>query len=283
VFDAAFFNITATEALALDPKQRIAMEVAYEALENAGMPLRKIAGSQTACFMGSAMADYRDSMSRDFGFAPKYQILGTSEEMVSNRISHFLDIHGPSATIHTACSSSLVATHVACQSIRSGEAEMAIAGGVGIILTPDSSMSLNNLSFLSTEGHSRSFDADAGGYARGEGCGILILKRLDRAIEDGDNIRAVIRASGVNSDGWTQGVTMPSKDAQAALIKSVFKSNKLDYDSIQYVEAHVRRSGSLFDYTPLLTSSLLGNRHKSWRPRGNIRHPYDNRARCEQD
>jgi acyl transferase domain-containing protein len=283
VFDAAFFNITATEALALDPKQRIAMEVAYEALENAGMPLRKIAGSQTACFMGSAMADYRDSMSRDFGFAPKYQILGTSEEMVSNRISHFLDIHGPSATIHTACSSSLVATHVACQSIRSGEAEMAIAGGVGIILTPDSSMSLNNLSFLSTEGHSRSFDADAGGYARGEGCGILILKRLDRAIEDGDNIRAVIRASGVNSDGWTQGVTMPSKDAQAALIKSVFKSNKLDYDSIQYVEAHVRRSGSLFDHTPLLTSSLLGNRHKSWRPRGNIRHPYDNRARCEQD
>nr|QEO60268.1 polyketide synthase [Alternaria oxytropis] len=238
VFDAAFFNITATEALALDPKQRIAMEVAYGALENAAMPLRKVAGSQTACFMGSAMADYRDSMSRDFGFAPKYQILGTSEEMVSNRISHFLDIHGPSATVHTACSSSLVAAHVACQSIRSGEADMAIAGGVGIILTPDSSMSLNNLSFLNPEGHSRSFDADAGGYARGEGCGILILKRLDRAIEDGDNIRAVIRASGVNSDGWTQGVTMPSKEAQAALIESVFKSNKLDYDSIQYVEAH---------------------------------------------
>ncbi|KAH7357484.1 reducing polyketide synthase [Pyrenochaeta sp. MPI-SDFR-AT-0127] len=238
VFDAAFFNITATEALALDPKQRIAMEVAYEALENAGMPLRKVAGSQTACFMGSAMADYRDSMTRDFGFAPKYQILGTSEEMVSNRISHFLDIHGPSATIHTACSSSLVATHIACQSIRSGEADMAIAGGVGIILTPDSSMQLNNLSFLNPEGHSRSFDANAGGYARGEGCGILVLKRLDRAIEDGDSIRAVIRASGVNSDGWTQGVTMPSKEAQAALIKSVFESNELDYGSIQYVEAH---------------------------------------------
>lgn len=283
MFDAAFFNITATEALALDPKQRIALEVAYEALENTGMPLRKVAGSQTACFMGSAMADYRDSMSRDFGFAPKYQILGTSEEMVSNRISHFLDIHGPSATVHTACSSSIVATHLACQSIRTGEADMAIAGGVGIILTPDSSMSLNNLSFLNPEGHSRSFDADAGGYARGEGCGILILKRLDRAIEDGDNIRAVIRASGVNSDGWTRGVTMPSKEAQAALIDSVFKSNKLEYDSIQYVEAHVRLLCVLNGYATLLTTLPLGNRHKSWRPCGDISHPYDNWARCEQN
>lgn len=239
VFDAAFFNITAGEAIALDPKQRIALEVAYEALENAGLPLHKVAGTQTACYMGSAMADYRDSISRDFGHAPKYFVLGTCEEMISNRISHFLDIHGPSATVHTACSSSLVATHVACQSLRSGEADMALAGGVGIMLTPDSSLQLNNLSFLNPEGHSRSFDADAGGYARGEGCGILVMKRLDDAVRDGDSIRAVIRASGVNSDGWTQGVTMPSPEAQASLIKQVFETNKLDYDTIQYVEAHV--------------------------------------------
>ena len=238
VFDAAFFNITAAEAMALDPRQRIAMEVAYEALENAGMPLQNVAGTQTACFMGSSMSDYRDAVARDFAHFPKYHILGVSDEMISNRISHFLDIHGPSATVQTACSSSLVATHLACQSVRSGESDMAIAGGVGLIIGTDGTMHLNNLGFLNPAGHSRSFDADANGYGRGEGCGVIILKRLDDAIQDGDTIRAVIRGSGVNSDGWTQGVTMPSLDAQVALIKYVYESSGLHYSSTQYVEAH---------------------------------------------
>lgn len=238
-FDAAFFNITAAEAIAFDPKQRIALEVVYEALENAGKSLHDVAGTQTACYIGSSMSDYRDAVVRDFGHSPKYHILGTCEEMISNRVSHFLDIHGPSATIHTACSSSLVATHLSCQSLQSGESEMAICGGVGMIISPDGNMQLNNLGFLNPEGHSRSFDENAGGYGRGEGCGILVLKRLDAAIADGDNIRAVIRASGVNSDGWTQGVTMPSSEAQAALIRRVYESNGLDYRATQYVEAHV--------------------------------------------
>ena len=238
-FDAAFFNITAAEAISLDPKQRIAMEVTYEALENAAKTVRKVAGTQTACYIGSSMSDYRDAVVRDFGHSPKYHILGTCEEMISNRVSHFLDIHGPSATIHTACSSSLVATHLACQSLQSGESEMAIAGGVGMIISPDGNMQLNNLGFLNPEGHSRAFDENAGGYGRGEGCGILILKRLDKALEDGDVIRAIIRASGVNSDGWTQGVTMPSSEAQSALIKYVYESHGLDFSSTQYVEAHV--------------------------------------------
>lgn len=238
VFDAAFFNITAAEAMAFDPKQRLAMEVAYEALENAGMPLQKVAGTQTACYMGSAMGDYSSAVERDFAQFPKYHLLGTSEEMISNRISHFLNIHGPSATIQTACSSSHVAIHLACQSLQSKESNMAIAGGVGLILTPDGTMYLNNLGFLSSFGHSKTFDENAGGYGRGEGCGILILKRLNDAIQDGDTVRAIIRASGVNSDGWTQGVTMPSSDAQAALIKHVYESNGLDYGSTQYVEAH---------------------------------------------
>jgi acyl transferase domain-containing protein len=238
VFDAAFFNITATEAMALDPRQRIAMEVAYEALENAGMPLHKVKGSQTACFLGVSMSDYRDAVSRDFGNFPKYQILGVSDEMIANRISHFLDIHGPSATVQSACSSSLVATHIACQSLRSGESSMAIAGGVGLITLTDGTMHLTNLGFLNPKGHSMSFDADANGYGRGEGCGVVVLKRLEDALRDGDNIRAVIRGTGVNSDGWTQGVTMPSLDAQAALIEQVYKTNGLDYSSTQYVEAH---------------------------------------------
>ncbi|PSN68460.1 hypothetical protein BS50DRAFT_676305 [Corynespora cassiicola Philippines] len=238
VFDAAFFNITATEAMALDPRQRIAMEVAYEALESAGMPLQKVKGTQTACFLGVSMSDYRDAVSRDFGNFPKYQILGVSDEMIANRISHFLDIHGPSATVQSACSSSLVATHVACQSLRSGESSMAIAGGVGLITLTDGTMHLTNLGFLNPKGHSMSFDADANGYGRGEGCGIVISKRLDDAIRDGDTIRAVIRGTGVNSDGWTQGVTMPSLEAQAALITQVYERNGLDYGSTQYVEAH---------------------------------------------
>lgn len=238
-FDAAFFSITAAEAAAMDPKQRIAMEVVYEALENAGKPLHRVAGSQTACYIGSSMSDYRDAVVRDFGNMPKYHILGTSEEMISNRVSHFFDIHGPSATVQTACSSSLVATHLGCQSLRSGESEMAIVGGVGMILSPDGNFQLANLGFLNPEGHSRAFDENAGGYARGEGCGILVMKRLDDALRDGDSVRAVIRGSGVNSDGWTQGVTMPSSEAQADLIKYVYESNGLDYGSTQYVEAHV--------------------------------------------
>ncbi|KAJ0122144.1 reducing polyketide synthase [Diaporthe amygdali] len=238
VYDAAFFNITATEAVALDPKQRIAMEVMYEALENANLSLQDVWGTQTTCYIGSAVSDYRDSVIRDFMQNPKYHLLGTGEEMISNRISHFLNIHGPSATVATACSSSLMATHMAVQSIKSGEADMAITGGVGLMLTPDFTTHLANLSFLNPAGQSRAFDESAGGYGRGEGCGIIILKRLDKALADGDNIRSVIRATGANSDGYTQGVTMPSLEAQAALIKHVYESHGLDFGSTQYVEAH---------------------------------------------
>lgn len=205
VFDAAFFNITAAEAVALDPKQRLAMEITYEAFENAGMPLHQISGTQTACYIGSGPSDYRGAVERDFLHNPKYHLLGTGDEMISNRVSHFFNIHGPSATVQTACSSSLTATHLACQSLRSGESEMAITGGVSLMLTPDFTTHLNNLNFLNPEGLSKAFDESAGGYGRGEGCGIIILKRLDDAIRDGDNIRAVVRATGVNSDGFTQG------------------------------------------------------------------------------
>jgi len=166
VFDAAFFNITAAEAAALDPRHRIAMEIAYEAIENAGMPLGKVAGTQTACYMGSSFSEYREAVALDFGNYPKYHLLGTSDEMISNRISHFLDIHGPSATIQTACSSSHVATHLACQSLQSGESEMALAGGVGMNLTPGGVMHLHNLGFLSSRGRSRTFDEGADGYGR---------------------------------------------------------------------------------------------------------------------
>lgn len=241
VFDAAFFNIPAAEAMALDPKQRVTLEVTYEALENAGLPLHEVAGTQTACYIGSASSDYRDMLTRDFNNFPKYYVVGDADEMVSNRVSHFLDIHGPSATIQAACSSSLVATHLACQSLQANESDMAIAGGTTMILSPDLTVQLNNLSALNPDGHSRSFDRYANGYARGEGSGILILKRLDRALRDGDPIRAIIRGSGVNSDGWTQGITMPSGKAQESLIRQVYTRHGLDFGSVQYVEAHVSK------------------------------------------
>lgn len=241
-FDAAFFNITAAEAMAIDPKQRITLEVTFEALESAGLPLHEVAGTQTACYIGSATSDYRDMLTRDFNNYPKYYVLGNADDMISSRLSHFLDVHGPSATIGTACSSSLVATHLACQSLQSGESEMAIAGGVGMILSPDLTVQLNNLSAISPNGRSRAFDKDADGYARGEGSGILVLKRLDDALRDGDPVRAIIRGSGVNQDGWTQGITMPSGTAQEALIRRVFETHGIDFGSIQYVEAHVSKT-----------------------------------------
>lgn len=231
--------------MALDPKQRITLEVAYEALENAGLPLQKVNGTQTACFIGSAQSDYRDMLTRDFNNYPKYYIVGNGDDMTASRISHFLNIHGPSTTVQTACSSSIVATHLACQSLQANESEMAIAGGINVILSPDLTIQLNNLGAINPDGHSRSFDNDANGYARGEGSGVLILKRLDKALRDGDPVRAIIRGSGVNSDGWTQGITMPSGEAQEALIRSVYERNGLDFASVQYVEAHVRENHKL--------------------------------------
>lgn len=126
LFDAAFFNITGTEAVAMDPKQRIALEIAYEAIENAGLAPKKLSGTRTACYMGSTLSDYRDSLIRDFGHHPKHYLVGMAEEMIANRISHFFDLHGPSATVATACSSSLVTIHLACQSLRTGESDVCI-------------------------------------------------------------------------------------------------------------------------------------------------------------
>jgi zearalenone synthase (highly reducing iterative type I polyketide synthase) len=237
-FDAAFFNIPAAEAFAMDPRQRMTLEVVYEAFESAGMPLEKVKGGQTAVYVGAGTFDYQGVIQNDPEYAPKYTLTGISHEVLANRISHYFDLHGPSMTVETACSSSLVAIHLACQSLRNGEADMAVAGGINLILQPEMTMQLSNLGFLSQFGHCRSFDEAGDGYGRGEGCGFVVLKRLADAERDGDPIRAVVRGSGVNSDGWTQGITLPSATAQAALIRDVYKASGLDMDSTQYVECH---------------------------------------------
>lgn len=240
-FDAAFFNLTYQEALALDPLVRQALEVAYECLEGAGFPLDRFRGTRTAVYMGSGMSDYQSALVKDPEHVPTYSALGAATEMLANRLSHFYDLRGPSVVVQTACSSSLVAIHQACQSLRCGEVDMALAGGSNLVLTPEVSTYMGNLSFLSPGGHCRSFDEAGDGFARSEGCGVVLLKRLDMAVRDGDTIRAIIRGSGVNSDGFTPGISVPSSEAQADLIRSVYQSARLSLSSTQFVEAHVSR------------------------------------------
>ena len=238
-FDANFFSISETEASAMDPQARIMLEIAYEAFENAGLPLEKIAGTDTSCYIGNFTTDYREMLLRDPDFAPLYTLSGSGQELLSNRISWFYDLRGPNFTLGTACSSSLVALHQACQSIRTGESSVSIVGGSNLLLNPDMFMMLSNMQFLAQDGTCKSFDAKGDGYGRGEGFAAVIIKRVDHAVRDGDIIRAVIRGTGVNQDGKTKGITVPSAEAQANLIRSTYLHAGIDFAHTHYVEAHV--------------------------------------------
>ncbi|KIA76017.1 polyketide synthase [Aspergillus ustus] len=237
-FDAAFFNISQNEASSMDPQQRLTLEVSYEAFENAGVPIDKLSNSSTGCYIGGFTSDWREALTRDAEAAPMYTGTGVGSEFLSNRVSWFFNMKGPSLTLNTACSSSLVAFHLACQSLRTRESSMAIAGGVSVHLNPDFFMYLSNQGFLGQEGRSKTFDASGDGYGRGEGCGVVVLKRVEDALRDGDNIRAIVRGTGVNQDGKTKGITLPNAVAQAELIKATYQSAGLDMGDTQYFEAH---------------------------------------------
>ena len=237
-WDANFFNISLNEAKSLDPQQRLSLEIAYEAFENAGIPLEKLSGSKTGCYFGAFTQDWREMLYRDADSIPTYGGSGSGNELISNRISWFYNLLGPSMTIETACSSSLVALHLACQSLRTKESKMAIVGGSSLILNPDMFIAVSNQNFLSRDGLCKSFDARADGYSRGEGFGAVILKPIDDAIRDKDPIRAVIRGTGVNQDGKTSGIHLPSADAQANLIRSTYQAAGLDLEDTNYFEAH---------------------------------------------
>ncbi|KAE8822419.1 hypothetical protein PTNB85_10447 [Pyrenophora teres f. teres] len=238
LFDAPFFSISPAEAMAMDPMQRLLLEVTYEALENSGAPLSRVSGSKTSCYVGCFTKDYEEMQRRDVELAPKYQSTGASQTMLSNRLSHFFNLKGPSMSIDTACSSGLVAVHLACQSLRSGESTMAIAGGSNLILSPDIQAEMSDMHFLSPDSISYAFDDRANGYARGEGIGVIILKPLDLALRDNDPIRAIIRGTAASSDGRTPGITMPSKDAQINLIRSAYHAAGVDVSETGYIEAH---------------------------------------------
>ncbi|GAB1318038.1 Lovastatin nonaketide synthase [Madurella fahalii] len=242
VFDAGFFNITPKEAEAIDPQQRMLLEVVYEALEDAGYTLRTYSGKKVAVFAGIMTADYDTLSQRDELDSSQYYATGNARSILSNRISYFFNFVGPSMTIDTACSSSLVALHQAVLSLRSGECEMACVAGANLIITPEQFIAESSLHMLSPSGHCRMWDANADGYARGEGVAAVFIKPLSLAIRDGDRIDAIIRETGVNSDGRSRGITMPNWTAQSQLIRDTYARAGLDpkipEDRCQYFEAH---------------------------------------------
>ncbi|PGH03618.1 hypothetical protein AJ79_07309 [Helicocarpus griseus UAMH5409] len=237
-FDGAFFNLTAAEASAIDPQQRIGLETAYQALENAGLPLEKIIGSKTSVYSGAAHQDYSSISQQDQMTSAKYTALGIDSSLFANRISHFFDFRGPSLHVETACSSSLMALHLSCQSLWDGSSNMSLTASSNLILSPGSVIALSNLGLLSPDGRCYSFDERANGYARGEGSVAIVTKRLTDAIRDEDTIRAVIRSTGANSDGHTPTLTQPSMESQEKLIKETYLKAGLDFVTTRFVEAH---------------------------------------------
>lgn len=234
------------------------IEVTYEALEKAGLSLQEIMGTRTGVFMGHFTSDYREMVFKDPESAPAYTASGTSKTSLANRISWLFDLQGPSFSLDTACSSSLVALHLACQSLRTGESDIAIVGGVNLLLNPEMFMYFSNQHFLSPDGKCKSFDESGDGYGRGEGYAAVILKRVDDAISNGDPLRAIIRGTGSNQDGHTKGFTLPSAEAQATLIRDTYRWAGLDFRNTHYVEAHVSRHLGKKAYFPLpvLTFSI---------------------------
>ncbi len=235
-FDPLFFKISPSEAEAMDPQQRLFLQEAWHALEHAGYGgLRE---ARCGVFVGVSAGDYAEHLARAGRGDSAEAFMGLAPSILASRISYLLDLRGPSLAIDTACSSSLVAVHQACQSLRQGDCDMALAGGVTLMTTPQLHVRTGHAHMLSPTGRSRPFGADADGIVLGEGVGVVVLKPLARAIADGDTVYAVIRGSGINQDGATNGITAPSARAQEELIRAVLVRADVTADSIQYVEAH---------------------------------------------
>jgi acyl transferase domain-containing protein/aryl carrier-like protein len=239
-FDPHFFGISPREAARMDPQQRLLLEVAWEGLEDAGLRLDSISGSRTAVFVGISSFDYSvlETSFRDRGEIDVYSNTGGSLSIAANRISYCLDLRGPSGAVDTACSSALVAVHLACRGIWQDGCPLALAGGVNALLLPDWYVGFCRMGMLSPEGRCRAFDANAGGFVRSEGAGVVVLKPLSRAIADGDRVYAIIRGTAMNQDGRTPGMTVPSQVAQEALLREACRDAGVAPTAIGYVEAH---------------------------------------------
>ena len=239
-FDAQFFGISPREARSMDPQQRLLLEVSWSALEHAMQNPAKLIGSQTGVFVGITVNDYLQVQNtlQSLDQIDAYRLTGNSLNSAAGRLSYFFGFHGPSLAVDTACSSSLVAVHLAFQSLRNGESNLALAGGVNLILSPEMSIGASKASMLAPDGRCKTFDSRADGFVRSEGCGVVVLKRLSDAQANGDRILAVIRGSAVNQDGFSSGLTVPNKLAQEAVIRTALKNAGVNPNEIQYVEAH---------------------------------------------
>ena len=224
-FDPQFFGLSPREAESLDPQQRLVMEVCWETLEHAGIAPTSLKGGKTGVFVGQYWDDYSSQRiyctdNRDID---RYAQLSALRGLTAGRICHILDSHGPAIQLDTACSSSSLAVHLACQSLRSGESDVALAGGVSLILAPEHLIGICQMAALSPDGRCKTFDASADGFGQGEGCGMIALKRLADAQTDGDNVLAVVQGSAANHDGQARTVTTPSGPAQRAMLRDALK------------------------------------------------------------
>ena len=236
-FDPQFFGIAPKEAVTMDPQQRLLLEVAWETLEDAGQIPQELKGSKTGVFIGIGTHDYSIMLWQQPVSEP-YATTGTGNCIAANRISYSFDFKGPSLAVDTACSSSLVAVHLACQSIWTGESELALAGGVNMLLLPTIMVGFSKGGFMSSEGRCKSFDAGADGYVRGEGAGLVLLKPLSQAQADGDDIYGVILSSAVNQDGLSDGMAAPNPVAQEAVLREAYHKVGINPSQVDYVEAH---------------------------------------------
>ncbi|MFZ6876042.1 aminotransferase class III-fold pyridoxal phosphate-dependent enzyme [Undibacterium sp. Di27W] len=268
-FDPAFFSISPKEASALDPRQRLSLQLAWWALEDAGIAADSLKEARLGVFIGAVNGEFLGSFAHTDD-VEAHMGIGMSNAIIANRISHVLGLRGPSMSIDTACSSSLVAVHQACRSLQAGDADMVLAGGVSLMLRPDSSVALGKGSMLAPDGLCKTFDASANGYGRGEGAGLVLLKRLSDALADGDRIHAVIRGSATNHDGVSNGITAPNGLAQENLIQAAIADAGLSPSAIQYVEAHgtgtllgdpteTRALGRTLGQQPRQTPLLIGS------------------------
>lgn len=237
-FDAEFFGITPREADLMDPQQRMLLEVSWEALEHAGIPPTSLAGSATGVFVGLSTNDYSRITMAEPATVEPWTATGAAGSIAANRLSYALDLRGPSLAVDTACSSSLVATHHAVRSLREGETGAALVGGVNLLLSPAPTLTFQHGGALAPDGRCKAFDASADGISRGEGCGVVLLKRLTDARRDGDRVLALIRGSATNSDGRSNGLTAPNPTAQRALLERAYTSSGVVPSTVDFVEAH---------------------------------------------
>jgi acyl transferase domain-containing protein/surfactin synthase thioesterase subunit len=264
-FDASFFQMSPREAMRLDPQHRLLLEVSWEALEDAAISADRLKGSRTGVYMGLIVSDYMDLLlSAGAESIDPYLITGNLNSIAVGRISYLFGLQGPNLAIDTACSSSLVALHQACQDLRLGECDLALAGGVNVMIRPETTIALCQPRVLSKDGRCKTFDAAADGYGRAEGCGVVALKRLSDTQQSGDRVLAIIRGSAVNQDGASAGLTAPSRFAQEQVIRDAVRNAQIEPHQVNYLEAHGTGTTLGDPIEVLAAATVLGeNRHKA--------------------